>query len=32
LKIKIVKKGSTTTKPGSVCPFVVDMPPEALSR
>jgi hypothetical protein len=28
LKIKIVKKGSTTTKPGSVCPFVVDCPPE----
>jgi hypothetical protein len=28
LKIKIVKKGSTTVKPGSICPFVVDCPPE----
>jgi hypothetical protein len=29
LKIKIVKKGSTTVKPGSICPFMVDVPPEA---
>jgi hypothetical protein len=28
LKINVVKKGSTTVKPGSVCPWVVDMPPE----
>jgi hypothetical protein len=29
LKIKIVKKGTTTVKPGAACPFVIDMPPEA---
>jgi hypothetical protein len=29
LKIKVVKKGSTTVKPGAMCPFVVDEPPIA---
>jgi hypothetical protein len=28
LKIKVVKKGSTSVKPGASCPFVVDTPPD----
>jgi hypothetical protein len=28
MKIRVVKKGSTSVKPGAMCPFVVDEPPD----
>jgi hypothetical protein len=29
MKIQIVKKGNSKTKTMSICPFMVDVPPEA---
>jgi hypothetical protein len=29
MKIKIVKKGNSKVKTMSICPFMVDVPPEA---
>lgn len=29
MKIKIIKKGNTKVKTMSICPYVVDVPPEA---
>jgi hypothetical protein len=28
MKIQVIKKGSTKVKTMSICPFVVDVPPE----
>lgn len=32
MKIQIVKKGSIKVKPMAMCPFLVDIPPEASKK
>lgn len=32
MKIQIVKKGNTKVKPMALCPFLVDIPPEASKK
>ena len=32
MKIQIVKKGSLNVKPGRMCPFLVDIPPETSKQ
>ncbi len=30
MKIKVLKKGTTKSKPSNYCPFLIDVPPEAV--
>ncbi len=32
MKIQVIKKGSSKVKTMSVCPYVVDVPPEAAKK
>ena len=32
MKIQVIKKGNSTVKTMSVCPFVVDVPPEESKK
>lgn len=32
MKVQIVKKGNTKVKTMSVCPYVVDVPPESAKK
>lgn len=32
MKVQVIKKGNTKVKTMSVCPYVVDVPPEAAKK